>query len=367
MKVLSVVKTKSLSHGGPPEVLKNQIININSKSQIISVLELDRITIFYFLKCVFFKSYRKKIYNFIKKFDIIHFHEIWSIKVILVVFFANKLLIKHFFVGHGYLDTWSIRQKYIKKKIFIKFFLQYAFNSASASFFSTLDELKEVRKNIKTHNTFIIPNGLSLNKYKIRKIVERKGKKKILFFGRIHKKKGLELLIKTIKKLPISYFEKFSFQITGPGLIKDVENLKKLIRENSLGDKVKYDNPIYNEEKIKYLQDHDVFILPSFEEGDSIALKEALGSYLPVIISKQCRLDIVKEYNAGLVVETNVDSLYQALINIESLDLIKMGNQARKLIEEKFDNQMCSLRLLKIYQDLYDGVATSKDWVLDER
>ena len=30
-------------------------------------------------------------------------------------------------------------------------------------------------------------------------------------------------------------------------------------------------------QKINYLKSHDVFILPSFEEGDSIALKEALA------------------------------------------------------------------------------------------
>ena len=82
----------------------------------------------------FFKTYRFKIYDFLKKFDIIHFHEIWSIKVIFVVFFANKLLIKHFFVGHGYLDTWSINEKFIKKN-FLYYFFESAYNSAYASFF----------------------------------------------------------------------------------------------------------------------------------------------------------------------------------------------------------------------------------------
>ena len=66
-------------------------------------------------------------------------------------------------------------------------------------------------------------------------------------------------------------------------------------------------------------------MLPSFEEGDSIALKEALSSYLPVIISKQCRLNIVEEFNAGLVIETNQKSLYEALIKLRTVNLVKMG------------------------------------------
>ena len=275
----------------------------------------------------------------------------------------NKLLIKHFFVGHGYLDTWSINQRFIKKKAFIIFFLQKAFNSANAAFFSTREEYLEVTNNIKVHDPFIIPNGISLEKYKKRELIKKKNKK-ILFFGRIHPKKGLNLLIETIKDLPNDYFNEFTFEITGPGDKKNIDALINLIKNHSLEKKVNYNPPIYNEDKIKYLINNDVFILPSFEEGDSIALKEALGSYLPVIISKQCRLDIVEEYNAGIVIETNKKSLYEGLIKLKDKNLIEMGYQARKLIEEKFDNKICSSRLFQIYRDIYNGNKNSNDWIL---
>ncbi len=364
MKVLSVLKTKNFNHGGPPEVLKNQIEIINKKGRIISILELDSFSIFFLLKCLFLRYHRLRIYKFLKKFDLVHFHEIWSIKVIFIIFFLNKLLIKHFFVGHGYLDTWSINQKFFKKKIFIFFFLQRAFNSSNASFFSTQSEYLEVLKNIKVHNTFIIPNGISLEKYKKRELVNKLTKKKILFFGRIHPKKGLDLLIETIKDLPENYFDEFSFEITGPGDNSYIENLKSLIKRYSLENKVKYNYPIYRENKIEYLKNNDVFILPSFEEGDSIALKEALGSYLPVIISKQCRLDVVEEYKAGIVIETNKKSLYDGLMLLKTKNLVEMGNQARKLIEENYDNRICSERLYQIYSDIYNGSKNSTDWVL---
>ena len=53
MKVLSIIETKNYSHGGPPEVLNNQINVINKKKKIISVLSLEKISIFYFVKCFF--------------------------------------------------------------------------------------------------------------------------------------------------------------------------------------------------------------------------------------------------------------------------------------------------------------------------
>ena len=56
-----------------------------------------------------------------------------------------------------------------------------------------------------------------------------------------------------------------------------------------------------------------------------------------------------------LLVETNEKNLYEALIKLKSLDLVYMGNQARKLIEEEYDNEKCSNRLLNIYHDIYNG------------
>ena len=95
-----------------------------------------------------------------------------------------------------------------------------------------------------------------------------------------------------------------------------------------------------------------MFILPSFEEGDSIALKEALGSYLPAIISEQCRLDVVSDYNAGIVIKTNQKSLFEALIKLKSLDIVKMGYNARKLVEEKYSWEKVAREMGEIFKEL---------------
>ena len=182
MKILSVIQSTESSKGGPPEVLKNQIEVINQEEKIISVIKLNNLSYLFLIKCLFFKSYRFRFYKFLKKFDIIHFHEIWSLKIAFFLYFINKILIKFFFVGHGYLDDWSIKQGYIKKKLFIKFFLQQAYDSSYAAFFSTFDELKEAKKNLKIKNAFVIPNGLSLKKYKERSLKDRAKKKNSLFW-----------------------------------------------------------------------------------------------------------------------------------------------------------------------------------------
>ncbi len=370
MKVLSIIESMELDQGGPPVVLRNQISVINKEKKIISVLKLKRVSVYLLLKCFFLYSARKKIYKFLQKFDVIHFHELWSIKTIFLSYFSGKISSKHFFVGHGYLDPWSINEKYIKKKLFIKFFLNYAYKSACASFFSTKEEYIDARKNIKCINIFVIPNGVNINVFNEKNFKEqniKKKKNKIIYFGRIHKKKGIEILLNAIKSLPVDFFDNFYFEITGPGEREYVDIIKKIIKESNLEQKVNLRSPISRHEKANYLFNSDIFILPSFEEGDSIALKEALASSLPVIISKQCRMNIVEEYNAGLVIESNTGSVLKALIKIATLDLEKMGQNAKKLIREKYDNTECSMRLLHIYEDIYTGSHESKDWIQPEK
>ena len=362
MKILSVIKTTDSSYGGPPEVLRNQIEVINREKKIINVLKLNNLSYSFLIKSLLFRSYRIRLYKFFQNFDVIHFHEIWSLKVTFIIYFLNKILKKFFFVGHGYLDNWSIKQGYIKKKLFIKFFLQQAYDSSHAAFFSTISEFQEAKKNLKIKDAFVIPNGLSLKKFKERNLKD-KIKKKIIFFGRVHKKKGLNLLLDVIQELPDDFFDQFCFEITGPGLSEDINNLKKSILSRSLQERVVYNNPIYGNDKIEYLKNYDLFILPSFEEGDSIALKEALGSYLPVIISKQCRLDIIEKYSAGIVIETNKKSLYEGLLKLRTLNILEMSYQARRLIEIEYDNENCSKRLKSIYFDIYNESQKSKDWI----
>ena len=362
MRVLSIVESMSLSQGGPPEVVRNNAKIINKEKRILSIFSLSKINIFYLIKCFYLKKEKEKLINFLQKYDIIHIHHLWSLKVIIISYFAEKLAIKVILISHGYLDEWSMNVGYWKKKLFIKFFLQKTVKS-SVFFFSTIDEYYEAKKNIDFADFFVIPNGSDLATYKINEESENtKRLKKILFFGRIHKKKGIEILLNAIKELPKNFFEKYYFEITGPGDYEYIKKIKYIIKKYFNSKYVKLLDPKTREEKIDYLKTADIFILPSYEEGDSIALKEAMALGMPVIISEQCRMPLVKSKGAGAIVETNVDSIKKSLIEIENWDLKKMGSNGRNLIETHFDNKICSERLHKIYEDIYTGSHNSPDW-----
>ena len=88
--------------------------------------------------------------------------------------------------------------------------------------------------------------------------------------------------------------------------------------------------PKSSKEQNTYLQNSDIFILPSYEEGDSIALKEAMSAGNAVIISEQCRLNLVEEENAGIIVKTDKNSIKNALNKLKEFQFRRNGRKFKK-------------------------------------
>ena len=52
-------------------------------------------------------------------------------------------------------------------------------------------------------------------------------------------KKGIEILLEAIKELPNNYFEKYTFEITGPGEANYTSKINKMIKDYSIENYVK--------------------------------------------------------------------------------------------------------------------------------
>ena len=84
----------------------------------------------------------------------------------------------------------------------------------------------------------------------------------------------------------------------------------------------------------------------------TIAAQEALAMGIPVDISKASDWPEIDEYRAGISVDTNPDSVHNALKKLlsDKESLKEYGNNARKLIQKKFQLN----NLIKKYQSMYE-------------
>ncbi|GAJ22860.1 unnamed protein product, partial [marine sediment metagenome] len=159
----------------------------------------------------------------------------------------------------------------------------------------------------------------------------------ILFLGRIHKIKGLDLLAKAFADLP-KPLDNIKLVIVGPddGYLS---SLKKLVTDLGINDKVLFTGPLYGQEKLKAYVDADVYVLPSFYEIFGITVLEALACGTPVIVTNRCGIADAINGQAGLVVPYDKEQLQHALLHLLGDDKMRsqFSEKGKSLVREKFN------------------------------
>ena len=134
--------------------------------------------------------------------------------------------------------------------------------------------------------------------------------------------------------------------------IQYFRKLKEYVNLNNLSVEFKGVVP-YNDLKALYSA-CDIFVLPSFEEGDPMSLKEALASGKPLIASNVggIPMQIKDEWNGFLVEPGNERQLAEKIMLLldHREEIRKMGRNSRKLAEDEFDWNKVVKRYLKIYE-----------------
>jgi glycosyltransferase involved in cell wall biosynthesis len=198
----------------------------------------------------------------------------------------------------------------------------------------------------------VIPFGVDLKHYQFR----RREDKDIVHIGTVRKlarKYGLEFLIKAISKLTKSGY-KIKLTIVGSGELRS--KLEALTRRLDLGEQVNFAGFVPNPNVVDYLDQFDIFVMPSVEEGETfgVAAVEAMATGLPVIASKIGGLpEVVDHGKTGLHVKPgDVDSLHDALKKyIDSPELrYSHGKEGRHKVEQQYNWEENAKLIEKLYE-----------------
>lgn len=210
-----------------------------------------------------------------------------------------------------------------------------------------------LKKSLGFKEAVVIPNAIDLSKFSKVNLISRD------FFNILtvtkfwfpNKAKGLVELARIIFNLVKDFDKKISWRIVGFGPL--LEDVKK-----SVGtlDKPKNINVQWFGFDLpqKYFSDSDIFAYFSFEDNMPIAIMEAMASGLPVVTNKVGAVnEIINSGRDGFITLNRQDYQNTLLKLMNDFDLRhKIGEAARKKIEENFNWKIILPRWLELYKKL---------------
>ena len=308
------------------------------------------------------------------QFDAVIAHGLWQYPTNAVQALARK--VPYFVYTHGMLDPWFNEQfllKHIKKTVFWNAKLRKVLDEATGVIFTTEEEME---RSIRSFFPFrwkgmVAPLGISPPPTETidsilsspSQFPELKKRRFLLFFGRIHPKKGCDLLIEAFSRIAYEYPE-VSLVMAGPGEPSYIEFLQKAVETAGLQDRVIWTGMITGDSKWELLRLADAFLLPSHQENFGIAVTEALAVHTPVLLSNKVQIwrEVIRS-GAGLV-ETDdlqgTELLLRRWLQLDDAERMRFRSRAGECFQSRFTaEQAGGIVLREILSMLRSSAATS--------
>lgn len=254
---------------------------------------------------------------------------------------------------HGMLDPWFKRQyplKHVKKLMYWPWAEYRVLRDAQAVLFTSEEERVLARESFGLYrcNEVIVNYGTAkptgdphLERQEFfRRYPELRGKKLVLFMGRIHPKKGCDLLIEAFAKV-LAHRTAWHLVIAGPDQLGWKEKLSDLAARLGVSSSVTWTGTISGALKWGALRAAEVFALPSHQENFGIVLAEALAAGAPALISNKVNIwREIQSDGAGLVAEDTVQGtseLFQSYLDLPEDRKLAMRQRARECFEQRFE------------------------------
>jgi glycosyltransferase involved in cell wall biosynthesis len=206
---------------------------------------------------------------------------------------------------------------------------------------------------VKPKRIFNIPNFVKLPGNFGKPVNIPKEALRLIFFSRIEKKKGLDILLDALDNISVPYH----LTIAGNGDIGYIESLKQYAVAKGIDKYITWAG-FYNDDKFDLLREHDLFILPSHDENFANTVIESLSVGTAVLISKNVGLnDYVQQNQLGWISESNATSISTHINTICSNyrdELLRIRKDAPAIIYNDFDPDI----LVEKYLDMYKQTTT---------
>jgi glycosyltransferase involved in cell wall biosynthesis len=382
MKVLHVIPSVSLVHGGPSRAIVDieralgergievttVTTNDDGDTRILPVqcgkpLAMPFATRWYFQRStVFFKvsvGLARWLKANIATFDVVHCHALFSFAPVAAAFLARRAGVPYVLRPLGVLARYGLSYHHpVLKRTSFALVERGLIESASAVHFTSLAEQGEAEAlGLKCHSV-LIPLGIDVGSLSTNVMLRKKQNDPftLLFLSRIERKKNLECLLQAFRLLQ-SRNRRLTLNIAGGGDPQYIKSLQALVRDLAVEDHVRWLGYVEGDKKSEVLAAASAFVLPSHSENFGIAVAEALAAGLPCVVSRAVALsDQVEKAGAGIVVGTTPEDIATGIERLmdDQSGLSVKSVAARRLATNEFSIDKMGMRLEGLYRDILE-------------
>jgi glycosyltransferase involved in cell wall biosynthesis len=294
--------------------------------------------------------------------DICHVHGLWEAHSLAVRRLARQMGKPVVSSVHGMLERWEMENKRLKKSVY-SWMLERPSLARSLCLRALSErEVGDYRRFGIRRPVALIPNGINaLERVDtgafLETFPELAGKSIVLFLGRVHHKKGVLNLLQAWKSVTLRHADAH-LVIAGPEYVGTLTRARQIITEMKLERTVTLMGVISGQTKLAVLSAAKYFCLPSYSEGLSVAVLEALSIGLPAIVTPECNVPTVASTGAGVSTSNEPAALADSLISCLSAgsrQWLDMSLAARSLARSQFDWNVTGKTMHSVYEWLLGG------------
>jgi glycosyltransferase involved in cell wall biosynthesis len=268
---------------------------------------------------------------------------------------------------HGMLDPWFRRQYPIKhalKQIVWLVSEGPLLRDADAVLFTTEDERElarnafwpyRLRERVVGYGTADVGGDDAGQIAAFRTTTSVGNRRFLLFLGRIHPKKGCDLLIRAFARVA-GRSSDLDLVIAGPDQVGWVSELRALAERLEVHERIHWPGMLNGDRKWGAFKACEAFVLPSHQENFGVVVAEALACAKPVLISDKVNIwREVAENRAGLVDSddlTGAERLLESFLGLDAAGASAMGQRGRECFQRKFEIHRSSKILLDLLSEL---------------
>jgi len=382
-KILRVIRTSNPEDGGVVEAVRLQQKVLEEYGIEVHIISCDapdspwldnKFSVTPLGPCLLDYGYTRHLLPWMRKngnkFDAVIVDGLWQYQSFAVWRAFKNTNIPYYVLSHGMLAYWfkyTYPLKHLKKWLYWPWAEYRVLRDARRVIFSCEDERLSAKKSFWLYKVTDKVASLGILKPQSKDVKLAKnflvqyphllGKRIVLFLGRIHEIKGVDILIEAFVKVA-QFDERLHLVIAGPDQTLLAGRLKVKAKILGISNQLTWTGMLDGDRKWEAFYAAEVLCLPSHHESFGMVVAEALACGRPVLISNKVNIwREIKEDKAGFVADDTLEGTIDNLnkwLKLTEAGLISLQRNALKCFENNFRIENTIKQLVNIINESGD-------------